>query len=212
MPEFEPQRRQNEAQSELEQLEELVEAESANLDDSGASSPDADAAEAAGESVDEDATTADVDPDTEAAEDSDSDAIADTSRVAEDEAVGPVAAGIALGRLSTAPAIADDEALDGLAADVEATLESALEELADDAAFDEALIYRIAVSEDGEILGYKYENDAALENIDDTPLPRLTFIPVDAESEIDEPIAQFRITFTPSGTVTAELIESEDSE
>lgn len=212
VPEFEPQRRQNEAQSELEQLEDLVEAESANLAEQGGASPDADADTEAIETADEDETTADVDTDTEAAGDSDAETREDNAGADNEEVVGPVAAGIALGRLSTAPAIADDDALDDLASDVEATLESALEELADDAAFDEVLIYRIAVSEDGEILGYKYENDAALENIDDTPLPRLTFIPVDAESAIDEPIAQFRITFTPSGTVTAELIEAEDRE
>ena len=213
VPEFEPQRRQNEAQSELEQLEALVEAESANLDDRGASTPDADAAAETAE-TDEDAATDATDTDTEATEDSDLDTIEDTSGTTTDEIVDPVAAGIALGRLSTAPEIADEGILDDLKTDVETTLESALEELADDAplSFDEALIYRIAVSEDGEILGYKYENDAALERIDDTPLPRLTFIPVDAESAIDEPIAQFRITFTPDGIVTADLLEAEDRE
>ncbi|MEM1278634.1 MAG: hypothetical protein AAGG53_01155, partial [Cyanobacteria bacterium P01_H01_bin.152] len=119
-----------------------------------------------------------------------------------------------LGRLATAPAIADADTLDNLGAEVATKLESALEDLADDAplSFEEVLIYRIAVSEDGEILGYKYENDAALENIDGTPLPQLTFIPVDTESAIDEPVAQLRITFERDGTVKAEPIEAADGE
>lgn len=214
VPEFEPQRRQNEAQSELEQLEALVEAESANLDDRGDANPDAATDTEIAETTDEDDPIAAAEAEAETGEDTDSDSIEDAPEVDADAVVGPVEAGIALGRLSTAPAIADDAALEDLASEVEATLTSALETQTDSGplAFDEALIYRIAVSADGAILGYKYENDAALERVDDTPLPRLTFIPVDAERAIAEPIAQFRVTFTPNGEVTTELVEAEDRE
>ena len=215
VPEFEPQRREANEQSELEAL---VEAESANLDNAGAADSGADSDEApATATADEDTPTADTDTDAATAEDLSSDDTADDAEAATaatDGTVGPVAAGIALGRLATAPAIADADTLDNLGAEVATKLESALEDLADDAplSFEEVLIYRIAVSEDGEILGYKYENDAALENIDGTPLPQLTFIPVDTESAVDEPVAQLRITFELDGTVKAEPIEAADGE
>lgn len=215
VPEFEPQRRESE------ELSEQVETESANLDDSGAAAPDAETSEAA-ENPNDDSDSASVDAagdeetaaeETEAGvESSDVDEAVDDAAVAEGD---PVAAGIALGRLSAAPAIADDRTLNDIEAELESKLASALEEFADDDGdlpFSEDLIYRIAVSADADILGYKYENDAALENIDDTPLPNFTFIPVDTDSAIDEPVAQFRLTFQPDGTVTAEPIGVDDDE
>lgn len=130
-----------------------------------------------------------------------------TATTAENAVVDPVEAGIALGRLSAAPVIEDAEVLDDLESDLESTLE---DELAEDLPFDESLIYRVAVSEAGDILGYKYENEAALENVESTPLPSLTFIPVDAEAAADEPIAQFLVTFDADGDVTAEPIAADD--
>lgn len=206
VPEFEPQRSEREEQSEL------VDPDAASGDDNGATAPGSDDADdlnadPAGEATTTDTETA-TDADTEATT-AQPDELSASAEVAD-----PVAAGIALGRLATAPAIADDALLADLEADVTNTLETALDDLADDGGltFDDALIYRIAVSTDGDILGYKYENDAALENIDRTPLPRLTFIPIDVEQAIDEPVAQFRLTLQPDGTVELAPVDATDAE
>jgi hypothetical protein len=132
-----------------------------------------------------------------------------TEAIAENGAVDPVTAGIALGRLSSAPVITDAEVLSELETDLENTLE---DNLADDLAFADALIYRVAVSEAGDVLGYKYENEAALENVESTPLPDLTFIPVNPEAAADEPVAQFQVTFEADGDVTAEPIASDETD
>ncbi|WP_204139583.1 DUF4335 domain-containing protein [Halomicronema sp. CCY15110] len=205
VPEFEPQRSDREEQSEL------VDPDSASVPERGAAAPGSDDADGATADPAGETTTTDA----ETATDADTEATAQPDELAgSEEIANPVAAGIALGRLATAPAIADDDLLTDLEAEVTNTLEAALEELADDGglAFDEALIYRIAVSTDGDILGYKYENDAALENIDRTPLPQLTFIPIDVEQAIDEPVAQFRLTLQPDGMVELEPVEATDPE
>ncbi|NJO09147.1 MAG: hypothetical protein HC873_05205 [Leptolyngbyaceae cyanobacterium SL_1_1] len=62
----------------------------------------------------------------------------------------------------------------------------------------------MAVSEQGDLIGYKYVNDAALLNVDETPLPGLTFIPLNQELVRQEPVAQFRVTFTPLGELAVE--------
>lgn len=69
---------------------------------------------------------------------------------------------------------------------------------------EDALSYRVAVSANGDIVGFKYENDAALANVDDTPLPKLAYIPLDPTEAAKEPTAQFRVTFTPEGKVEVE--------
>lgn len=66
------------------------------------------------------------------------------------------------------------------------------------------LAYRIVVSENGDILGYKYENDLALAEVDNTPLPQLTFVPVPGAAPAQERVAQFITTFTPAGDVEVE--------
>ncbi len=68
--------------------------------------------------------------------------------------------------------------------------------------FDQALVYRVFVSEKGDILKYTAENDAASANSDQTPLPELAFIPLDEASVNQEPVAQFKVTFTPNKRVT----------
>jgi hypothetical protein len=142
-------------------------------------------------------------PPTESIEDeTTSEIVTDTDTV-----VDPVQAGIALGRLSSAPAIADEETLAELGRDLETTLAN---NLPADTIFEESLVYRVAISEAGDILGYKYENDAALSLVDRTPLPDLTFIPVDSDAQIEEPIAQFRVSFEGDGEVVAEPISFAD--
>lgn len=66
--------------------------------------------------------------------------------------------------------------------------------------FDEDLVYRVGVAADGEIVGYKYDNDAALEYVQETPLPDLRYLP-NEQIPNTEPIGQFRVVFTPGGVV-----------
>jgi hypothetical protein len=135
------------------------------------------------------------------------DPVEDADTTAETGPVDAVEAGIALGRLSAAPVIDDDEALAALGTDLATVLE---ENLPEDVPFTSELVYRVAVSEAGDILGYKYENESALENVDNTPLPELTYIPVLDEAVAQEPVAQFLVTFAPDGDVTTEPIAPED--
>ncbi|ESA33354.1 hypothetical protein N836_21955 [Leptolyngbya sp. Heron Island J] len=71
--------------------------------------------------------------------------------------------------------------------------------LPSDTAFEQSLRYQVAVAENGDIVGYNPSDDAALENIDNTPLPALTYIPVD--ETVAGAVAQFDVTFLPDGTV-----------
>ena len=112
-------------------------------------------------------------------------------------------AATALTRLSTAPQITDPDEIAALEEELADTLEEALPS---SIAFEESLTYRVAVSEAGDLLGYKYENDAALLNVDNTPLPELTFIPVASEQTEAEPVVQFRVTFDPDGKVVVESL------
>ncbi|MGG6238672.1 DUF4335 domain-containing protein [Nodosilinea sp. AN01ver1] len=116
----------------------------------------------------------------------------------------PSAAG-SLERLETAPAITDAATLALLQSDVTRRLEEAW---ADAPRPSGDLAYRLGVSEDGDILGYKYENDLAQAEVDSTPLPRLTFVPVDAAEPVREQVAQFLATFTPAGDVVVEPVDA----
>lgn len=200
VPEFEPTLREEE------EVSELVETEADNLatDDSAATADPATSATT--DSPDDEPPAAE--PETVDTEPSGEDEFADET------VADPIAAGMALGRLSAVDAIADDDLLNDLEAELESKLETALEDLADgdDLPFAESLTYRIAVSETGDILGYKYENDAALDYIDATPLPAVTFIPVNVDRAVAERVAQFRLTFEPDGTVMAEPIAPDPDE
>ena len=59
----------------------------------------------------------------------------------------------------------------------------------------ENLIYRVGVSADGRIMGYKSVNQSSSDQIEITPLPGLLYNPVSGTSN-KEPIAQFRVVFT----------------
>lgn len=80
--------------------------------------------------------------------------------------------------------------------------------------FDGELNYRVGVNENGEIVGYKYANDAALTYLSDTPLADVQFSPAPSEAtgdsesdsstpsaEAAEPIAQFRVVFKSDGVL-----------
>ncbi|BAZ90669.1 hypothetical protein NIES932_21710 [Raphidiopsis curvata NIES-932] len=59
----------------------------------------------------------------------------------------------------------------------------------------ENLIYRVGVSADGRIIGYKSISQSSSDQIEKTPLPGLLYNPVSGTSN-KEPIAQFRVVFT----------------
>lgn len=100
--------------------------------------------------------------------------------------------------LSQAPLIVDTEVIDGLMSDLQETLST---QWTQEHSFETDLVYRVAVSENGDILGYKYVNDDALDRVDETPLPSLRFENLDVETAVQEAIAQYRVVFTPAGTV-----------
>ncbi|MEO0824924.1 MAG: DUF4335 domain-containing protein, partial [Cyanobacteria bacterium J06642_9] len=115
------------------------------------------------------------------------------------------AAAVLDGRPETAPVITDGETLDRLQQLLSEDLQEAW---GGDPSFDEDLSFRVGVSETGDILGYKYENDAALVNVDDTPLPSLTYVPVEPEVVQQEPMAQFSVTFAMNGIVEVEPVNA----
>ncbi|WP_346289997.1 DUF4335 domain-containing protein [Sphaerothrix gracilis] len=120
-----------------------------------------------------------------------------------------VAAAAALDdRVEASPEITDSEQV----ADLQQQLSASLQELlAENPEFEQELVYRVAVSEEGDLIGYKYVNDAALLNVDATPLPTLTYIALDEELVQQEPVAQFRVTFTPQGELDVEPWQQADS-
>lgn len=112
--------------------------------------------------------------------------------------------------LSTAPAITDAATLAALSTQLEDQLSQAWVQ---ERSFDEDLLYRVGVAESGDILGFKYSNDAALEYVDETPLLDLRYNPIDPEaSPAAEPIGQFQVVFTPEGEVEVTPWESDLTE
>lgn len=65
--------------------------------------------------------------------------------------------------------------------------------------FEQNLIYRVAVAENGDILGFRYVNDDAVRYVNQTPLLGLRYTPT--ATTPPEPIAEFRVVFTPGGAV-----------
>ncbi|MGJ3252378.1 MAG: DUF4335 domain-containing protein [Elainellaceae cyanobacterium] len=70
-----------------------------------------------------------------------------------------------------------------------------------DVRFSENLVYRVGVNQNGDIVGYRYENDAALTYVNDIPLPDLRSTPVSADTTSQNSIAQFRVVFRPNGAL-----------
>jgi hypothetical protein len=101
-----------------------------------------------------------------------------------------------------APLLVDPDIVDPLMTDLQQTL---LDEWTQEHDFEADLVYRLAVAENGDILGYKYVNDAALANVDETPLPDLQYNLLEPETAAQEPVAQYRVVFTPAGGVEVSL-------
>jgi hypothetical protein len=102
--------------------------------------------------------------------------------------------------LDTAPEISDPARLDEMTFQLRDQLDGAWTNR-NTAAFDEELIYRVGVAENGDILGVKQVNEAAITYFDQTPLADLRYNPVDANAADQEPIGQFRVVFRPDGVI-----------
>ncbi|MEM9165189.1 MAG: DUF4335 domain-containing protein [Cyanobacteria bacterium P01_F01_bin.4] len=95
--------------------------------------------------------------------------------------------------------ITDPDQIAALQGQLQGELDRAL--LIEPLALEDALTYQVSVAENGDIIGYKPENDVALASIDQTPLPGLTYLPLEPDTEqINEPVAQFQVVFNPDGS------------
>ncbi|NEP54828.1 MAG: DUF4335 domain-containing protein, partial [Moorea sp. SIO3C2] len=66
---------------------------------------------------------------------------------------------------------------------------------------DEDLIYRVGVSEAGDMVGFKAVNDPAEKLIDTVPLRQLDTVPVSASDSFQTSLGQFRVVFRTTGVV-----------
>jgi hypothetical protein len=103
-----------------------------------------------------------------------------------------------LDTLLSAPPIADAAQVDQLTEGLRSRLSDEWER---DHTFDQDLVYRVGVAENGDILGFKQTDQASIDYTDETPLLDLLYLPVEDSSSQEESIAQFRVVFTPSGVV-----------
>ncbi|MEO1145206.1 MAG: DUF4335 domain-containing protein [Cyanobacteria bacterium J06638_22] len=138
------------------------------------------------------ATPAEEAEETPAAEDAEEEDTT-TDDAAADEAEAPSELDDAV---SGAPLITDAVQISDLQDQLRDRLDSAWTE---EPSFSEALEYRVRVAEDGEILGFRFVNDAALENVEEVPLGDLSY--TETEDSIQEPTAEYRVVFTPAGAI-----------
>ncbi|MEM9904871.1 MAG: DUF4335 domain-containing protein [Cyanobacteria bacterium P01_D01_bin.44] len=102
---------------------------------------------------------------------------------------------------STQPTTTDPEQTTQLQAQLQADLERAL--LIEPPTLEAALSYQVSVAENGDLIGYRAENELSLASIDQTPLPGLTYLPLEPETDQNnEPVTQFRVVFSPDGNVS----------
>lgn len=67
--------------------------------------------------------------------------------------------------------------------------------------FEDDLVYRVSVGEDGAIVGYRPESDTARQFVEDTPLPELSYIPVEGGTADVEALAEYRVVFRDNGVL-----------
>lgn len=108
-------------------------------------------------------------------------------------------------KIDAAPAITDAATLD----DLSQKLRTALTNARNAQNFPQRdLIYRVGVAQDGTIIGFKASNPDALDNAKETPLLDLVYRKVPSDRPANEPLAQFRVLFTPTGVVEVTPWES----
>ena len=95
--------------------------------------------------------------------------------------------------------ITDSEQLIDLQQQVQQQIDDAIDA---DFSSEQPLSYEISVAENGDIVAYNPTDTAALENLDSTPLPALTYIPVGDTADVSTigPIAEFEVVFAPDGS------------
>ncbi len=119
----------------------------------------------------------------------------------------PTVDGIAAANMSSAlwedaPRITDEDEI----ARLQESLQTQLEEGADaDANFADPLAYQVAVNEAGEVVGFQFDNDAALRDVDKTPLPRLASANAGVEGLEENAIAEYSVDFDTDGVEVSPL-------
>ncbi|MGV0027796.1 DUF4335 domain-containing protein [Phormidesmis priestleyi] len=98
--------------------------------------------------------------------------------------------------LNAAPAITDPQELDTLRQKLTDQISSKWKA---NPTFAESLVYRVGVGKDGAIVGYKPDNQTALDQVKQTPLLDLLYLPAGGSAPSQDPIAQFKVVFTPQG-------------
>lgn len=101
--------------------------------------------------------------------------------------------------LSNSDEILDPAILERLTGDLQSKLYAAWDEKPPPS-FSEPLEYRVGVNESGQIVGYKFVNDAALTYLSDIPLSDVQF-GATANNEPRPDIAQFLVVFRPEGVL-----------
>jgi Domain of unknown function (DUF4335) len=97
------------------------------------------------------------------------------------------------------PEITDPQAIAQLGNELQKQLQTGLQP---DAAITQPVSYRVSVGKDGRILGYRPDSPTATDFVNQTPLPKLAFIPAPGSPPETEPIGSFRATFQPDGKIT----------
>ena len=95
-----------------------------------------------------------------------------------------------------APAITNENELATLQQQLEDQIAAGIDP---EASFSEPLDYRVAINEAGDVIGYQFNNDAALRDVDNTPLPALAASSANVEGLEEQLIAQYRVAFSQSG-------------
>lgn len=98
--------------------------------------------------------------------------------------------------LNTTPEITDPAQLSALKLQLRDKLAEAWTQPTD---FTEDLLYQVSAAQNGDILGFRYMNQSAVNYANQTPLPDLQYKP--AEQTNPEPVGLFRVVFTPSGVI-----------
>ncbi len=98
--------------------------------------------------------------------------------------------------LNTTPEITDPAQLSALKLQLRDKLAEAWTQPTD---FTEDLLYQVSAAQNGDILGFRYINQSAVNYANQTPLPDLQYKP--AEQTNPEPVGLFRVVFTPSGVI-----------
>ena len=95
-----------------------------------------------------------------------------------------------------------DETIRSLQTQLETQLAEGLADVDTVRAADVPLVYQVSVAENGDIVGYQAVDQSALDAVDQTPLPDLSYRQVgDAEPDT---AARFIVQFEPEGTLTVE--------